>query len=135
MSQQYDFSDQEIIHTVSQILGQVADKQSQVLQRSDIQPTLDKETGVWYELNPDGDPHCIGFGFIVLDAVDADDGKPFITAIKVNKQHWNRDPKAYSMGIIKVVGRGMQAMEDEMKATARYQLKRGLDLGNLSMLN
>ncbi len=128
MSVEYKFSDEEIIRVVNRILGQVSDKKSEILQRSDIRKTLDVENGVWHELSPDGDPDAIGFGFVVMDAEDADDKKPFVTAIKVSKNNWNRDPKGYAMGIVSVVSRGMNAMHEEMHETKKNQMKRIMDL-------
>lgn len=122
-----DFTNDQIIHAVASLLSPATDKRSHVLARSDIAPKVYKDTGVWVEMDPEGDRDSIGFGFIVYDAMDADTKMPFVTAIKVHKPSFKMNPLKYTNGILKVLNQGLSSMQDEMVVTERDIRRQKLD--------
>jgi len=122
-----DFTNDQIIHAVANLIAPATDKRSHVLARADIEPHVYKDTGVWTELDPEGDRDCIGFGFVIFDAMDADTKMPFVTAIKVHKPSFKMDPVTYTKGILDVINKGLKAMSDEMHKTERDLRRQKLD--------
>lgn len=123
------FTDAQIIEAMTGLLSPMADKNSPVLLRSDIAPHVAGKTGCWVDPDVEGDKHgskedYIGIGFIIIDAVDADTGEPFITAIKVHKPSFNAAPKAYAMGLALNMSKAIGKMQGEMHETARRQARR-----------
>ena len=114
-----DFSNDQIIHAVCNLVSEISDKNSHILERSDVAPHVYKDTGVWSVLDPEGDRDAIGFHFVIFDAMDADTKMPFVTSIKVHKPSFKMNPIAYTKGILDVVNKGLQAMKDEMHKTER----------------
>lgn len=116
---QVDFTNDQIIHAVCNLLSNASDKKSHILSRSDVAPTVYKDTGVWYVIDPEGDRDAIGFHFVVFDAMDADTKMPFVTGLLVHKPSFKASPIQYTKGILDVVNKGLQAMKDEMHKTER----------------
>ena len=122
-----DFTNDQIIHAVASLLAPVTDKSSHVLARSDIAPNVYKDTGVWVEMDPEGDRDSIGFGFVIFDAMDADTKMPFVTAIKVHKPSFKMDTLTYTNGILNVLNKGLSSMQQEMADTERDLRRQKLD--------
>lgn len=126
---QYDFTDAEIIACFSHLMQNLAQKNHPIHERSDWRPFMVGDTGVRYEKNPDGDPDCIGFAFVVDGARDNDTNEPFVTGVKIPKEGFNHNPRLVAVKTVLGLAKGMGMMKEEAERTAEAQVDRLRALG------